>query len=103
MTLDMSPRSRRVIFFRARYIFVVTLEARAWERRALDAPATTYAQNKNNGRSLYRYTRTPGAPHAMVLQLLRALPGESGFLATVALRIDGKVRARSGRLRLRKT
>ncbi len=94
-----SPRD----FFRARYIFVVTLEARAWERRALDAPATTYAQNKNNGRSLYRYTRTPGAPHAMGLQLLRALPGDRAFLppspcGLTAMSAPGRADVASARL-----
>ena len=75
----------------------------AWERRALDAPATTYAQKQTNGRSLYRYTRTPGAPHAMGLQLLRALPGDRAFLppspcGLTAMSAPGRADVASARL-----
>ena len=45
--------------FRARPVIVAALGIeRAWERRAPNAPATTYAQQNNNGRSLHEYTET---------------------------------------------
>jgi hypothetical protein len=92
---DTASRSRRVNFF-ARGIIS---SSPPWRGRGnagrLMHPQTSYAQKQTNGRSHHRYTRTPGAPHAMVLQLLRALLGEPGFLATVALRI--KVLSAPGR------
>jgi hypothetical protein len=52
--------------------------------------------------SHHEFTGTPGIPRAMVLTAYFVISPVIGFLVTVILRI-WLVRARSGRLRLRKT
>jgi hypothetical protein len=60
-----TSRSRRVIFF-ARGIFIVVALERAWERRALDAPAARSAEKKPTRTVTTDTPEQPGAPHAMV-------------------------------------
>jgi hypothetical protein len=73
-------RDLAACIFRARLDFQRLALERAWERRALDAPAARSAEKKANQNSHHRYTRTPGAPHAMVYSLYRALPGDRALL-----------------------
>src|SRR5262245_37828567 len=55
------------------------------ESRALDAPAAPCAMVVKEGTRIRQVQpRHPGFPRAMVLRLIRALPGEAAFLAPVA-------------------
>jgi hypothetical protein len=44
---------------------------------------------------------TSGIPHAMVLRLIRDLPGDEFLFATVAARIEWRIETRLGRMHLR--
>jgi hypothetical protein len=54
------------------------------ECRMLDAPAASRAIKKKRTRTYKVHRNHAGIPCAMVLRLLRALPGVPGFLATIA-------------------
>jgi hypothetical protein len=58
-----SPRD----FFRARFDFQRLALERAWERRALDAPAAWWGRKNSHTSIVTTDTpKQPGAPHAMV-------------------------------------
>jgi hypothetical protein len=82
-----APRSRRVFFARG---LSSSLPSGSRGRGNAGRPMHPQPPTPNKTTTGAVSTNTPkrpGAPHAMVLQLLRALPGAPGFLATVALRI----------------
>jgi hypothetical protein len=77
-----ASRSRRGI--RASFSENIPLSASRGrrERRALDAPAASYAvKNKAYERNHHGHTGSPGIPYAMVYDLFRALPGDRACLS----------------------
>src|SRR3954462_2937431 len=59
------------------------------EDRMRAAPAVSCARShRNTHTSIQVQRRTPGLPCAMVLRLIRALPGETNSFATIASRIS---------------
>ena len=66
---------------------IVPRKKRAQGMPGADAPAALRASVKSTQASHHRYAETSGIPCAMVLRLIRALPGVPGLIASVALRI----------------
>jgi hypothetical protein len=97
MTATKRPHSRGS--FRPRLCISLSLSASRGRResRALDAPAVPCAKSaqKSTRVKLQVQPRHPGFPRAMVLRLIRTLPGEAAFLAPVA---GGNSRPRSARV-----
>src|ERR1700744_2965586 len=57
------------------------------ECRVHDAPTALRAKQENAREANTRTPKSSGTPCAMVLRLLRALPGVPGFLATIACQL----------------